>query len=52
MSDYSGGTWLTLFQEQAEQVLGRRSEEMGQLKEQVRAAELPWGTEQCEVCAV
>ena len=43
VSDYSGGTWLTLFQEHAEQVLGRRSEEMGQLKEQVRAAELPWG---------
>lgn len=44
VSDYSGGTWLTLFQEQAEQVLGRRSEEMGQLKEEVRAAEgAAWG---------
>ena len=36
ISDYSGGTWLTVFQDQAELVLGRKSAEMGQLKEQVR----------------
>ena len=60
MSDYSSGTWLTLFQEQAEQVLGRRSEEMGQLKQQVRRggclgevrvpADCPGGLQDIGVC--
>lgn len=34
VADYSGGCWITMFQDQAETVLGRKAQEIGELREQ------------------
>ena len=35
VADFSGSTWLTMFQEQGETILCKKAQEIGELKEQV-----------------